>query len=169
MISPDYIRTLAAYNRWQNASLYTAAGTLSDAKRKQERGAFFGSLHATLSHIMWGDQIWLSRFGGFPAPDVRGFAGSTDLHPLWDDLAAARGALDDTIDAWAADVDADWLGGELTWVSAALKREFTQPLWKLVTHMFNHQTHHRGQVHAMLTAAGAQPDDTDIPFMLPTS
>ncbi|MBT4428135.1 MAG: damage-inducible protein DinB, partial [Rhodospirillaceae bacterium] len=64
MISPDYVRTMATYNRWQNGSLYDAANTLSDDERKQARGAFFGSIHATLNHILWGDQIWMSRFTG---------------------------------------------------------------------------------------------------------
>ena len=70
MISTAYVQTMAAYNRWQNGSLYAAAGTLSDAERKQERGAFFGSIHGTLNHIVWGDRIWLSRFTPAPPPAV---------------------------------------------------------------------------------------------------
>ena len=165
MISTAYVQTMAAYNRWQNGSLYAAAGTLSDAERKQERGAFFGSIHGTLNHIVWGDRIWLSRFTPAPPPAVSVMAKTPNMHPEWDDLVAARNASDDDIEAWASGLDAVWLEGELTWVSAALKREFTKPHWLLATHMFNHQTHRRGQVHAMLTAAGARPDDTDIPFM----
>ncbi|MDA0231485.1 MAG: DinB family protein [Proteobacteria bacterium] len=166
MISTAYVQTMAAYNRWQNGSLYAAAATLSDAERKLPRGAFFGSIHGTLNHIVWGDRMWLSRFTPAPPPPaVSSMAETPNMHPAWDDLVAARNALDDDIDAWALRLDATWLEGELNWTSAALKREFTKPLWQLVTHMFNHQTHHRGQAHAMLTAAGARPDDTDIPFM----
>ncbi len=165
MISTAYVKSMAAYNRWQNGSLYAAAATLSDAERKQERGAFFGSIHGTLNHIVWGDRIWLSRFTPAPPPAVSVMAETPNMHPEWDDLVAARNACDDDIEAWALGLDAVWLEGELTWTSAALKREFTKPHWLLTTHMFNHQTHHRGQAHAMLTAAGARPDDTDIPFM----
>ncbi len=165
MISPDYVRTMAAYNRWQNTSLYSAAGTLSDAERKLERGAFFGSIHGTLCHLLWGDQVWLSRFGVGTAPAVPAMAETPHLHPEWDDLVAARGACDDAISDWVADLDPDWLAGELTWTSLANNRQFSKPVWSLVVHMFNHQTHHRGQTHAMLTAAGAKPDDTDMPFM----
>ena len=166
MISTDYIRTMAAYNRWQNTSLYGAAGTLSDAERKAERGAFFGSIHGTLNHIVWGDTLWLSRFGASePPPAVTSMAGTTGIYPEWDDVAAARGDLDGVIAAWAEALDPAWLAAEMTWTSMALKREFTQPHWLLATHMFNHQTHHRGQVHAMLTSAGAKSDDTDMPFM----
>ncbi len=165
MISTDYVRAMAAYNRWQNGSLYDAAGAISDAERKRGRGAFFDSIHGTLSHILWGDQIWLSRFGAVSPPALPAIGESTELHARWGDLTAARNACDGVIAAWAEDLDPAWLDGELTFTSAALKRDFSKPIWLLVAHMFNHQTHHRGQVHAMLTAAGARPDDTDIPFM----
>jgi uncharacterized damage-inducible protein DinB len=168
MISTDYIRTMAAYNRWQNGSLYGAADTLSDAERKQERGAFFGSIHGTLNHLLWGDRIWLSRFGaGEPPPKVSALAQTVDFHAEWQALCAARQECDGVITAWAEAVDPAWLEGEMTWHSPSQGREVSKPHWLLVTHMFNHQTHHRGQVHAMLTAAGARPDDTDIPFMPP--
>ena len=164
MITIDYVCTMAAYNRWQNGSLYDAAATISDSERKRQRGAFFGSIHSTLSHLLWGDQIWMSRFT--PAePPTSGLVDSTETYPDWDDLVTARNARDDAITAWAMNLDPAWLEGDLTWTSAALNREFSQPVWKLVTHMFNHQTHHRGQIHAMLTAASAKPDDTDLPFM----
>ena len=165
MISPDYVRTMATYNRWQNGSLYDAASTLGDDARKQARGAFFGSIHATLNHILWGDQIWMSRFTGASAPAISEMVESTRIYAQWEDLCAARTAFDETIASWAAETDQKWLDGDLTWTSVANNRTFSKPMWQLVTHMFNHQTHHRGQVHAMLTAAGARPDDTDLPFM----
>ncbi len=166
MISTDYVRTMAAYNRWQNGSLYAAAGAISDSERKRQRGAFFGSIHGTLSHILWGDQLWLSRFTSTAdsPPAVSAMAETAELHPDWDELVAARNVCNDAIAAWAENMDPAWLDGEMTWTSA-LGREFSQPKWLLATHMFNHQTHHRGQVHAMLTAAGARPDDTDMPLM----
>ena len=72
MITPDYVRTMADYNRWQNRNLYGAADTLTDPQRKEPRGAFFGSIHATLNHVLWGDQIWMSRFAGTPKPKAEG-------------------------------------------------------------------------------------------------
>ncbi|MBT4426562.1 MAG: damage-inducible protein DinB, partial [Rhodospirillaceae bacterium] len=99
------------------------------------------------------------------APAISEMAESTRIYAQWEDLSAARTAFDETITSWAAEIDQKWLDGDLTWTSVANNRTFSKPMWQLVTHMFNHQTHHRGQVHAMLTAAGARPDDTDIPFM----
>ena len=166
MISPDFVRTLARYNSWQNRSLYAAADTLSDAARRQDRGAFFGSIHGTLSHILWGDHMWMNKFAGTPLPGASSIPESSDWLQGWQDLTAARVAFDETIDDWAETVTPDWLGGELGWHSLAVGKDVTKPISLLVTHMFNHQTHHRGQVHAMLTSAGALPDDTDL-FAMP--
>lgn len=166
MISPEHARLMARYNRWQNRSLYAAAGSLDDSQRTAERGAFFGSIHATLNHLLWGDQMWMHRFAGTPKPAPASIAQSVDYLAGWDDLARTRAAFDETIVSWADGLDARWLEGDLTWFSGAVGRELSQPKWQLVTHFFNHQTHHRGQVHAMLTAAGARPDDTDL-MLLP--
>lgn len=164
MITPDYAGLMAAYNAWQNESVYAAASTLSDEERQRDRGAFFGSIHKTLSHILWADRIWLSRFGVGDAPPG-GIAGSTELYATWSALARARVAFDQTIADWAAALSPADLEGDLVWRSGAARRELSKPRWLLVVHIFNHQAHHRGQVHAMLTAAGAKPADTDIPFM----
>jgi len=164
MITSDYVRTMASYNRWQNESLYGAADTLTDAQRKEQRGAFFGSIHGTLNHLLWADQMWMSRFAGTPRPKGKRPADSTAECETWDDLKPARGAFDATIIGWAAALEASWLQGELTWFSGAAGREVTKPKWLLVTHMFNHQTHHRGQVHCMLTQCAVKPGATDLPF-----
>lgn len=161
MIDKSYVRTMARYNAWQNDSLYAAAATLDDAARRLDRGAFFQSIHGTLCHLLWADQMWLSRFAGTPKPAAR-IHESPGLVASWDDLAAGRKAFDQTITDWAAGLSGDWLAGDLTWFSGATQREMRKPVGLLVAHMFNHQTHHRGQVHAMLTAAGAKPEDTDL-------
>lgn len=161
MIGTAYVRTMARYNAWQNQSLYTAAATLDDAARRQDRGAFFQSIHGTLCHLLWADRMWLSRFAGTPKPAVR-IHESAGLVTGWDDLVVERQAFDATLTDWADTLSQDWLSGELTWFSGATQREMSKPIGLLVTHMFNHQTHHRGQVHAMLTAAGAKPEDTDL-------
>ncbi len=164
MIGVQHVRTLARYNAWQNRSLYREASALGEQARRQDRGAFFSSIHGTLSHLLWGDQVWMHRFAGTPKP-VGGIAESAAFIGAWNDLAEARAASDAKITQWADGLEQGWLDGPMTWFSRAQGRELSKPRWLLVTHFFNHQTHHRGQVHAMLTAAGGQPDDTDLAFM----
>ena len=164
MIDPAYVRRMARYNRWQNQNLYGAADALSDEARRRETGAFFGSVHATLNHLLWGDQIWMSRFADVVKPEG-GIKGSVALHDDWDDLKRVRVAFDETMIGWADGLDAQWLKGDLTYYSVGAKRDITAPKWLLVTHMFNHQTHHRGQVHCLLTQAGGKPHDTDLPLL----
>jgi uncharacterized damage-inducible protein DinB len=166
MIDPAYVRRMARYNRWQNENLYGCADGLSEAERRRERGAFFGSVHKTLNHLLWADRIWMSRFASDVAKPEGGIKGSIAQHDDWDALKRERAAFDGTMIAWAERLDAAWLAGDLTYVSSSAG-EITRPKWLLVTHMFNHQTHHRGQVHCMLTQAGGKPGDTDLPF-LPT-
>jgi uncharacterized damage-inducible protein DinB len=147
MITPEYVRTMAVYNRWQNENIYGTADALSDEARKQQRGAFFGSIHGTLNHLVWGDQIWMSRFAGTPRPKADGIPNSLSMY-----------------ESWAEKVDPAWLEGDLTWFSGGAKRELTKPTGLLVAHFFNHQTHHRGQVHCMLTQSGVKPAITDLAF-----
>jgi uncharacterized damage-inducible protein DinB len=166
MISVEHVRTMARYNDWQNRSLYGAADTLSETERLKNRGAFFESIHCTLSHLMWGDQQWMSRFAPelCPKPTALVRTGGGN-YPDWADLKSRRAAFDKLVIGWADAMDPSWLYGDLTWYSGILKANQSKPRWFLVTHFFNHQTHHRGQVHAMLTAAGARPDDTDLMLM----
>jgi uncharacterized damage-inducible protein DinB len=165
MIDTPYVQRMARYNRWQNQNLYGVADTLADDVRRRECGAFFGSIHKTLSHLLWADRIWLSRFTpSVPAP-AGGIPGSVSLYPDWDHLKRERDEFDATIITWADKLDPAWLAGDLTWHSVAVNRQMSSPTWTLVTHLFNHQTHHRGQVHCLLTQAGGKPHDTDLPFM----
>jgi uncharacterized damage-inducible protein DinB len=163
MIDPAYVQRMARYNAWQNESLYGAAGTLSDAERRRNRGAFFGSIHGTLNHLVWADRMWMSRWC-----DVEKIAAtakqSADLFD-WETLKAQRATLDARILTWANEVDAAWLAGDMTWFSGVAQRDVTEARWLLLTHLFNHQTHHRGQVHAMLTQAGTKPAETDLWLM----
>lgn len=164
MISADHVRLMARYNAWQNRSLYREADALGEAARRQERGAFFGSVHGTLSHLMWGDQMWMHRFDGMPKPQG-GIKDSPALYADWAALKLARASFDDAICAWAERVHATWLANSTRWFSGAMGRDLTRPNWQLVTHFFNHQTHYWGQIHAMITAVGGRPDDTDLIFM----
>jgi uncharacterized damage-inducible protein DinB len=164
MIGTGYIERMARYNRWQNENLYSCADRLSDEARRQERGAFFGSIHGTLNHLLWADEMWMSRFWGTARPKA-GIPESTSLRGHWGELKRDRIDFDERIIAWADKLDDAALAGDLTYYSGAVKREITAPKWLLVAHVFNHQTHHRGQVHCLLTQAGIRPSDTDLPFM----
>ena len=165
MITTDWVRMMAAYNAEMNRRLYGAADTLGEGQRRENRGAFFGSIHATFSHILWGDSVWMGRFAGWDVPKV-GIPDSASLHGDWEKLKRDRVAFDARIEGWAASLDAAWLEGSLGWYSAAMQRDVTRPREVLVTHFFNHQTHHRGQAHALLTGFGAKTGDTDLPFIV---
>jgi uncharacterized damage-inducible protein DinB len=165
MISRAYVVMMAEYNSEMNRRLYAAASRLSEAQRRLDRGAFWRSIHGTLSHLVWGDQMWMSRFAGWPKPTVI-LADSAMMIESWDELVAARMRADADIETWAARLDAAWLADDLTWFSGSAGQEKRRPRALLVTHFFNHQTHHRGQVHAMLTASGQRTGDTDLPLIV---
>ena len=163
MIGVDYVRRMARYNRWQNENLYGAADGLTDEERHRDRGAFFGSIHRTLCHLLWADQTWMSRFSNSPPPvPLEELAA---LHRDWASLKGRRIDFDAGIVCWADGLASDWLAGTHTHFSPSLGRELSGPRWMVVSHFFNHQTHHRGQVHCMLTQAGAKPAETDLPMM----
>jgi uncharacterized damage-inducible protein DinB len=166
MITPPYVRTMAAYNAEMNRRLYDAAERLSEAERRRDRAGFWHSIHGTLGHILWGDSQWMSRFDNWPRPTIP-IKQSDHLIEDWAELCAARDKADADISRWAATLDQAWLDQDLTWFSAAAGREISAPKQLLVTHFFNHQTHHRGQAHAMITAAGEKTDDTDLFLVVP--
>lgn len=167
MITPAYAQFMARYNRWMNEKIYAACDQLTDEERKEDCGAFFKSIHSTLNHLIWGDYRWIGRFTK-GTPLEKEYPTTTigkDLYEDWNALKAARLTMDADIFAWAAAVDADWLGSDFTWYSGLAKSAQTQPAWHLVTHMFNHQTHHRGQVTTLLSQRGIDPGDTDLLLM----
>ena len=159
MITPAYVRTMAAYNSEMNRRLYAAASRLSDAERKCDRNAFWGSLHNTLVHI-------LCRFDGWERPTTP-IKDSGGMLEDWAELSARRVEADAKIEDWARQVDDAYLARDMTWFSGAAQREVTAPYRLLVTHFFNHQTHHRGQAHALITAAGEKTEDTDLFLVIP--
>jgi len=158
MSTPTHCQMMARYNRLANQRLYDAAAQLSDAERRADRRGFFSSIHGTLNHIMVGDRVWMARFEGGAAP-----LGGLDaiLYEDFDELRAARVREDARIDAYAAAVTQDELDADFASVNSAGVR-YVDPLNQLVTHMFNHQTHHRGQVHHMLSDAGMTPPSFDM-------
>jgi len=165
VIDAGYVRTMARYNAWQNRQLTEALQDVSDDVLRADRGGFFGSIMATLNHLLWGDTIWMSRFTqAVPKPEG-GIPESVDFTPTFAVWSAERFRMDGAIRMWSDTVRSLDLRGQLSWYSGALQRDIQKPVELCVTHMFNHQTHHRGQVHAMMTAAGLPAPVSDLPFM----
>jgi len=164
-------RFLARYNRWFNDRLYGACEQLTDAERKRDRGAFFHSIHGSLNHIVWADRLWLRRFAsqGSEFRALRsellqlpqGAVYGTVIHEDWTALRKARVELDAAIEAWVHDMPADFLFSTMRYGnSKGVQRQ--HPAWQAMTHFFNHQTHHRGQVTTLLSQAGIDVGQTDI-------
>jgi uncharacterized damage-inducible protein DinB len=160
MITPAYVQLMAEYNQWMNNKIYAGAVQLSDVQRHEDRGAFFKSLHGTLKHIIWADNVWLGRFLG----KLEDFAPNLDSMDF-DEMFQRRTVLDEAILKWAHKVDESWLDQPLTWFSGLYNQTFSQPGWLAVTHFFNHQTHHRGQAGTLLMQFGIDPGATDVVFM----
>ncbi|PZA10898.1 damage-inducible protein DinB [Rhodopseudomonas palustris] len=149
----------AAYNRWANARLYQAALALPDEAYRRSVGVFFGSLHGTLNHLLVADRIWLKRLTGEGEPPTR-----LDVI-LFDDLrelARARAAEDERIVRMIDGHDAAAFA-EVVDYSNTSGKSFSQPRAAILSHFFNHQTHHRGQAHACLSIlTGAEPPSLDL-------
>ena len=152
-------RLMASYNRWMNERLYEVCSQLSDEERKRDRNAFFGSIHGTLNHLLLGDKIWLGRFEGksfaVTSLDQELYADFTELHK-------ERTSMDARIDNWAAGLTEDVLAGELHFTSVVNPTPRSYDMWVTVTHFFNHQTHHRGQLTALLSQCGRDYGVTDL-------
>lgn len=139
----------AAYNAWCNERLYDAAAALSEADYRAVRGAFFKSLHGTLNHLLVGDRIWMQRFTGEGE-----LPKSLDVI-LYDDFAAlraARRAEDARISRYIAGLREEELAGTIRYRTFSRPADIEQELAPALDHFFNHQTHHRGQAHALLSS-----------------
>jgi uncharacterized damage-inducible protein DinB len=161
-MSPEHFHTFARYNTWANGHLYAACAALPDAEYRASRQAFFGSIPGTLNHILVADRIWLERLRGTP-PD-----GTKLDQILFEDLAeltAARVALDRDILEMAESHDADSLGHDVVYRNST-GTEFRTPVAWVLSHMFNHQTHHRGQVHGLLCQTRVPPPSLDLIYFL---
>src|SRR5688572_1959317 len=115
-VGPAFVRNMAAYNAEMNRRLYAAAGRLSDDVRRLDRGAFFGSIHGTFNHLMWGDQMWMSRFDGWTKPSVP-VKDSPNMIADFAALELARIEADARISDWAARVDDAWIDQDQVWFS----------------------------------------------------
>lgn len=145
----------ARYNAWANRRLFDAAAPLPDADRRRDLGAFFGSIHRTLNHLLVTDVIWMARLRGV-APPRWGL--DHVAHDGFEDLRAARAAMDADMLGFVAGLEEADLTRRVRYRTISAPAEVTQPLAEALAHLFNHQTHHRGQAHALLTRlTGAAP------------
>ncbi|HEY3146774.1 MAG TPA: DinB family protein [Dongiaceae bacterium] len=161
-MTPVYVRMMAAYGVWMNGRVLDLCGRLADAERRRDLGAFFKSIHGTFDHLIYGDVSWMGRFTDGPMPAKR--IGEV-AYETWQELAAARRALDQRMEAWAGDVTERWLGETMSYVSVNDGKTRILPRWVLVTHMFNHGTHHRGQLTTLMKQVGIDPGVTDLPWL----
>ena len=171
----DHYRAMARYNTWMNEKLYAVAAEMPDSERRRDARAFFRSIHGTLNHLLLTDRAWLWRFThdtrvaesrdakGKPIP----MTGRLDqeLYADFEQLRHERVRTDADITAFAAALTPERLDGELVYRTTAGKEQ-RHVMWWAVSHFFNHQTHHRGQMTTLLKQAGYDPGTTDLIEML---
>ncbi|WP_427022994.1 DinB family protein [Aureimonas ureilytica] len=155
----EQLETLAAYNSWANARLYEAASALGPERFGEDRGVFFRSMSGTLNHLLAADRIWMRRFtGGGEAPDRLDAILFEALEPLQE----ARRAEDKRIEAYVASLDEARLAAPFRYTPITNPVEVSGRLGPALFHLFNHQTHHRGQAHAVLTGFGLPAPGLDL-------
>lgn len=156
----EHLRRMARYNRWANERLYAACRELPEEEYRKPRAAFFGSLHGTLNHILVGDRLWLARIEGQPMPALK-----LDDQPCADleELGAARAAEDERMiqltDGYRNDED---VGRIVSYRMVSRPDAMSTPLHLCWLHVFNHQTHHRGQAHDQLSQTAVPPPPLDL-------
>ncbi|WOJ91428.1 DinB family protein [Methylocapsa polymorpha] len=156
-----HYQIFAKYNAWANQRLYDAAAALSESDYRADRGAFFKSVHGTLNHLLAADRIWLQRFTGEGSAPNRLDAILFDaLGPLRE----AREAEDRRIIEFIESLDDARLASVIKYRSITLPVLVEQQLWPAVSHFFNHQTHHRGQIHTLLTGLAARAPELDLVY-----
>jgi len=155
----QHFRMFASYNRWANQRVYDGVAELSEAEFLRDTGAFFKSAMGTLNHLLVTDRIWMKRFTG------EGDAPTTldaILHPAFEPLRRARIGEDDRITKWVNGLSDTELAGRFTYITTTDVRTVSQRLAPALAHLFNHQTHHRGQMHTILTGLGRPSVPLDL-------
>ncbi len=155
----QHFKMMAAYNQWANQQVYGAAAVLSEEELGRDVCAFFKSMRGTLNHLLVADRIWMKRFtgqGDAPA------ALNTTVHEDFDQLKLAREVEDRRIVEWIYGLEDKAFVGRFTYMTVTDMRTISQRLSPALTHFFNHQTHHRGQAHMVLTVLGRQSINLDL-------
>lgn len=163
-MSPDAIalnlwRMQARYNSWINANLFECCATLTEDERKRNLGAFFGSVHATLNHLLLADRVWLGRIRGEP------FVVSSldqELYDSFDELRLERLLTDESLSRLVAGFTAAELHRMVSYTRISGGEAKALPLPVVMTHLFNHQIHHRGQLTALFSQLGVDYGVTDL-------
>ena len=149
------VHALAVYHRQMNRQFYAACSRLDEAELKKDRGVFFKSIFGTLNHMLLTDRLWL---GGFTGQSIEFSSLDEELYNKFDEQRAERERTDAAIQIWV-----ELLTNEA--LQAPFSEQLTLPLWLTVTHFFNHQTHHRGQLSALLSQCGVDYGTTDLPWV----
>jgi uncharacterized damage-inducible protein DinB len=161
MTAAAHYRMFGHYNAWANARLYESVARLSTEQYRADRGAFFKSVHGTLNHLLVTDRIWMQRFTAEGAAPDRLDA---VLFEAFGELRAAREAEDRRIVDFVDRLDDQRIAGTITYRRVSSPEQFEQHLAPALAHWFNHQTHHRGQVHALLTGLVGNAPELDLLF-----
>jgi uncharacterized damage-inducible protein DinB len=161
-MNSSYFHRFGRYNAWANRRLYEACAALSPADYRAQRPSFFGSIHATLNHILVGDRVWMGRLEGAPSGIERL---DQILYDEFADLRSARESEDARILGFVSGLGEDAIAGLLRYRNMAGEAQETPLAWVLA-HFFNHQTHHRGQVHGMLSGTPVAPPPLDLIYFL---
>ena len=166
----EQFRQFAYYNRRFNTRIYETAAKLTDEARKRNTGAYFGSIHGTLNHLLLTDRIWLGRFhtAKLCSKALEGASLLQSADSLKAELCAdfsalhqERSATDSVIEHWVASLTPAMLDSTIRYSNMeGVARQHAA--WIAITHLFNHQTHHRGQVTTLLHQAGLDPGVTDF-------
>lgn len=155
----QHFMMFAAYNQWANGRIYDCAADLDEEEFNRDVGAFFRSLMGTLNHLLAADRIWMKRFTGEgDAPTAL----DVILHRALPGLRAAREAEDRRIVDWVGGLSDKALSGRFTYMTVSDMRTVSQRLAPALDHVFNHQTHHRGQAHMILTVLGRPSVSLDL-------
>jgi uncharacterized damage-inducible protein DinB len=172
----EQFKLLVTYNRLMNQRMFEALSVLSQQQLNESRGAFFGSIHGSLNHILVGDIIWLKRFAAHPAfskqkkyLDQLEQPASLDA-VLFDDfgsLKQMRETIDNLLVNWISPLNQHDLEGVLNYNNMA-GNPFRCELVSLIHHLFLHQVHHRGQITTLMSQLGIDFGDTDILEILPS-
>lgn len=158
---PDYFQLMAQYNYWMNGKIYAICDGIPDSERKRDQGAYFSSIHGTLNHILFGDLAWMGRFTETPTKYRIG----EEIYSDYEELRKRRVDMDRIIIDWTQDLTEEWLASIFEFTSMADGKTRKMPARILVTHMFNHQTHHRGQLTTILNQMGIDSGITDLPWL----
>jgi uncharacterized damage-inducible protein DinB len=161
MTPAAHYRMFGHYNAWANSRLYDAAARLSNEQYRADRGAFFKSVHGSLNHLLVTDRIWMQRFTGEGEAPNR-----LDAIPFetLDELRVARETEDRRIVDFVERLDEARIAGTIKYRRVSSSEQFEQHLAPALAHWFNHQTHHRGQIHALLTGLVGTAPELDLLF-----